>query len=82
MRQAADHCGARSSAAGRAPTGTRALELGGGRGKTAGVLSDIEAEKILKPIQEILARGNTAEVKCVKGGVIVLEVQRRIRERV
>ena len=37
-----------------------------------------EPEKILKPILEILERGNTAEVKRAKGGVLVLEVQKKI----
>jgi hypothetical protein len=39
--------------------------------------SDLECEKIA----EILDRGNTAEVKRVKGGITVLEVSRRIRSR-
>lgn len=37
-----------------------------------------EPEKILKPILEILERGNTAEVKRTKGGVLVLEVRKKI----
>jgi hypothetical protein len=32
-----------------------------------------------KKIEEILARGNTAEVKKTKHGVIILEVSRKIR---
>lgn len=37
-----------------------------------------EPEKILKPILEILERGNTAEVKRAKDGVLVLEVRKKI----
>ena len=37
-----------------------------------------EPEKILKPILEILERGNTAEVKRTKDGVLVLEVRKKI----
>ena len=37
-----------------------------------------EPEKILKPILEILEHGNTAEVKRAKGGILVLEVQKKI----
>lgn len=40
-----------------------------------------ESEKILKPILEILERGNTAEVKRTKTGVLVLEVQKRVAVR-
>lgn len=40
-----------------------------------------ESEKILKPILEILERGNTAEVKKTKDGVLVLEVQKRVAVR-
>jgi hypothetical protein len=35
--------------------------------------------KVLNKIKEILERGNTAEVKRVKDGVVVLEVHRKIR---
>ena len=37
-----------------------------------------EPEKILKPILEILERGNTVEVKRAKGGILVLEVRKKI----
>lgn len=32
-------------------------------------------------IRAILARGNTAEVKAVKDGVLILEVQRTVRKK-
>lgn len=35
--------------------------------------------KVLNKIKEILSRGNTAEVKRVKDGIVVLEVHRKIR---
>jgi hypothetical protein len=35
--------------------------------------------KVLNKIKEILSRGNTAEVKKVKDGIVVLEVHKRIR---
>jgi hypothetical protein len=35
--------------------------------------------KVLNEIKEILSRGNTAEVKKVKDGIVVLEVQKKIR---
>jgi hypothetical protein len=38
---------------------------------------DLELEKIT----EILDRGNTAEVKKIKGGVTILEISRKIRSR-
>ena len=37
-----------------------------------------EPEKSLKPILEILERGNTAEVKRAKDGILVLEVRKKI----
>ena len=37
-----------------------------------------EPEKILKPILEILERGNTAEVKRAKDGILVLEVRKEM----
>ena len=37
-----------------------------------------EPEKILKLILEILERGNTAEVKRAKDGILVLEVRKKI----
>lgn len=38
----------------------------------------IEGENIMKLVWEILRRGNTAEIKKTKDGVIVLEVRRKI----
>ena len=38
-------------------------------------------QKILKPVAEILERGNTAEVKVAKDGVLVLEVEKRVAAR-
>ncbi len=38
-------------------------------------------ETLLKTILEIVGRGNTAEVKPAKGGMIVLEVKRKIALR-
>jgi len=38
----------------------------------------IEGENIMKVVWEILRRGNTAEIKKTKDGVIVLEVRRKI----
>jgi hypothetical protein len=35
--------------------------------------------KVLNKIKEILGRGNTAEVKRVKDGIVVLEVHKKIR---
>jgi hypothetical protein len=35
--------------------------------------------KVLNKIKEILSRGNTAEVKKVKEGIVVLEVHKKIR---
>jgi hypothetical protein len=34
-----------------------------------------------KKISEILSRGNTAEVKKTKDGIIILEVKRKIQSR-
>ena len=41
-----------------------------------------QLEKLLKPIVEILERGNSAEIKAVKDGIIVLEVKKTIRGKV
>lgn len=38
-------------------------------------------QKILKPVAEILERGNTAEVLVSKDGVLVLEVKKKIAVR-
>lgn len=38
----------------------------------------IEGENIMKVVWEILRRGNAAEIKKTKDGVIVLEVRRKI----
>ena len=45
-------------------------------------VTQCELEKLLFPIKEILERGNNAEIKCTKDGVIVLEVQKTIRGKV
>lgn len=37
-----------------------------------------EREKILNAVLEIIGRGNTAEVKKTRDGLIVLEVKRKI----
>ena len=37
--------------------------------------------KILKPVAEILERGNTAEVKVAKDGILVLEVKKKVAVR-
>lgn len=39
-------------------------------------------ENLIKVIQEILERGNTAEVKKRKDDIIVLEVQRKIKQSI
>ena len=39
-----------------------------------------EREKILNAVLEICGRGNTAEVKKTRDGLIVLEVKRKIIE--
>lgn len=41
----------------------------------------LENSEILAKINEIVQRGNTAEVKTTKDGIIVLEVQRKIKYR-
>lgn len=38
-------------------------------------------QKILKPLREILERGNTAEVKVARDGVLVLEVEKKVAVR-
>lgn len=35
----------------------------------------------VETIREILKRGNTAEVKAVKDGVLILEVQKTVRKK-
>lgn len=40
-----------------------------------------ELQRALRSIQEILERGNTAEVKNGKDGLLVLEVRRTIRKK-
>jgi len=42
---------------------------------------EIKPEKLLSTLLEILDRGNTAEVKKVKDGILVLEVKRETRLR-
>lgn len=37
----------------------------------------IEDEKIINAVREILSRGNTAEVRKTKDGVIVFEIRRK-----
>jgi hypothetical protein len=44
-------------------------------------LTENGLQKILKPVAEILERGNTAEVKAAKDGVLVLEVKKKIAVR-
>jgi hypothetical protein len=44
-------------------------------------LTENGLQKILKPVAEILERGNTAEVKVAKDGVLVLEVVRTVAVR-
>ena len=54
---------------------------GEGCGKRGGRLLKDEREKILNAVLEICGRGNTAEVKKTRAGLIVLEVKRKIIER-
>jgi hypothetical protein len=42
---------------------------------------EIKPEKLLSTLLEILERGNTAEVKRVKDGILVLEVKRETKLR-
>jgi hypothetical protein len=44
-------------------------------------LNETGLQKILKPLREILERGNTAEVKAAKDGVLVLEVEKKVAVR-
>lgn len=39
----------------------------------------MEADKIIETIMQILNRGNTAEVKKNKNGILILEVKKQIR---
>ena len=52
-----------------------------GSGKRGGGLNEKALQKILKPVAEILERGNTAEVKVAKDGVLVLEVKKKVAVR-
>lgn len=52
-----------------------------GGGKRGGGLNEKALQKILKPVAEILERGNTAEVLVSKDGVLVLEVKKKIAVR-
>jgi len=52
-----------------------------GGGKRGGGLNETGLQKILKPLREILERGNTAEVKAAKDGVLVLEVEKKVAVR-
>lgn len=54
---------------------------GRGGGKRGAVLTENGLQKILKPVAEILERGNTAEIKVAKDGVLVLEVVRTVAVR-
>lgn len=44
-------------------------------------MNENDLKKILKPVAEILMRGNTAEIKRVKDGVLVLEAAKRVAMR-
>ena len=52
-----------------------------GGGKRGGGLIENGLQKILKPVADILERGNTAEVKVSKDGVLVLEVKKKVAVR-
>lgn len=54
---------------------------GGGTEKAGWGDFEIKPEKLLNTLLEILDRGNTAEVKKVKDGILVLEVKRETRLR-
>ena len=41
-------------------------------------MQDSETEKILEMIMQIINRGNTAEVKKNKNGILILEVKKQI----
>lgn len=49
--------------------------------ETGGLKLEQELQRALRSIQEILERGNTAEVKNGKDGILVLEVRRTIRKK-
>ena len=42
-------------------------------------MKDNETDKIIEMIMQILGRGNTAEVKKNKNGILILEVKKQIR---
>ena len=42
-------------------------------------MKDNETDKIIETIMQILNRGNTAEVKKNKNGILILEVKKQIR---
>ena len=42
-------------------------------------MKDNETDKIIEMIMQILNRGNTAEVKKNKNGILILEVKKQIR---
>ena len=48
-----------------------------GSGKRGGGLAQNGLQKILKPVAEILDRGNTAEIRRTKDGVMLYEVKRK-----
>lgn len=52
-----------------------------GGGKRGRGLTENGLQKILKPVGEILQRGNTAEIKIAKDGVLVLEVEKKVAAR-
>lgn len=49
--------------------------------KGGGGLTENGLQKILKPVGEILKRGNTAEVVVAKDGILVLEVKKKVAVR-
>ena len=42
-------------------------------------MKDSETDKIIEMIMQIINRGNTAEVKKNKNGILILEVKKQIR---
>ena len=42
-------------------------------------MKDSETDKIIETVMQIINRGNTAEVKKNKNGILILEVKKQIR---
>ena len=42
-------------------------------------MKDSETDKIIETIMQIINRGNTAEVKKNKNGILILEVKKQIK---